>query len=144
MVHTPEHKENDKNPGTEAAEKFLQEALKKYNDMMPGMATSAWTLASLAKGPSMALDNATTSGKRAAMETPPNNPSVKKFKCDNNDQTLTIQLSGSALSSGSASSITISGIGGAGGYRGGMYGGSYSAFRDRMRGRWNDRRESSR
>ena len=88
------------------------------------------------------------SGKRPAssMETPTNPiqvvPAPKKLKAE--DQTLTIQLSGSALSSGSASSITISGIGGSGGYRYSNFGGPYDSLRSRMRGRWNnDKRDSS-
>ena len=87
------------------------------------------------------------SGKRPAssMETPTNPiqvvPAPKKLKAE--DQTLTIQLSGSALSSGSASSITISGIGGSGGYRYSNFGrGPYDSLRNRMR--WNnDKRDSS-
>ena len=151
-IKTPTNKEN-----TDNAEKFLKtlspqlasnpEIREKIQDFVDKFKDSPKSLEGLSKVMSMtkALESI-TSGKRPAssMEMPaPNiNPVAKKLKSE--DQTLTIQLSGSALSSGSASSITISGIGGSG-YRS-MYGGPYDSLRSRMRGslgRFSDKRDSS-
>ena len=151
-IKTPTDKEN-----TDTAEKFLKtlspqlasnpEIREKIQDFVDQFKDSPKSLEGLSKVMSMtkALESI-TSGKRPAssMEMPsPNiNPVAKKLKSE--DQTLTIQLSGSALSSGSASSITISGIGGSG-YRS-MYGGPYDSLRSRMRGslgRFSDKRDSS-
>ena len=153
-IKTPTDKEN-----TDNAEKFLKtlspqlasnpeirEKSKILQDFIDKLKDSHKNLEGLSKVMSMtkALES-TPSGKRPAssMEMPsPNiNPVAKKLKSE--DQTLTIQLSGSALSSGSASSITISGIGGSG-YRS-MYG-NYDSLRSRMRGslgRFSDKRDSS-
>lgn len=127
------------NPEIREKSKILQDFIDKLKE--PGSIEVLSKVMSMTK----ALES-TPSGKRPAssMEMPsPNiNPVAKKLKSE--DQTLTIQLSGSALSSGSASSITISGIGGSG-YRS-MYGGPYDSLRSRMRGslgRFSDKRDSS-
>ena len=71
---------------------------------------------------------------------------VKKKRKTGEDTTLTISLSGSALSSGGPQSITINGLGGRPSslMDSSPFGASYSSFRSRMRDRWGKDRDRSR